>query len=203
MDALSQSEKSLFKKLSNPLKIQDFLDSLPINFEENGDTHLSPRNVLRAHKAHCIEGALLAAAILWYHGGRPLLMDFTTKSYDEDHVVALFNHQGYWGAISKTNHPILRWRDPIYKTPRELAMSYVHEYFMFESGTKTLVSYSSPVSLRRYGKAWITSDEDLFWVDDVLDTTLHHPVIPPTSRSLVRPAERWVRSALAQKEWGS
>lgn len=203
MDALSQAEKSLFKKLSNPLKIQDFLDSLPINFEEDGDTHLSPRNVLRARKAHCIEGALLAAAILWYHGGRPLLMDFTTKSYDEDHVVALFNHQGYWGAISKTNHPILRWRDPIYKTPRELAMSYVHEYFMFESGAKTLVSYSSPVSLRRYGKEWITSAEDLFWVDDVLDTTLHHPVIPRTSHSLVRPTERWVRSALAQKEWGS
>jgi hypothetical protein len=203
MDDLTHSEKALFKKLSNPLKIQDFLDSLPINFEERGDTHLSPRGVLRAHKAHCIEGALLAAAVLWYHGQRPLLMDFTTKSYDEDHVIALFTHKGYWGAISKTNHPILRWRDPIYKTPRELAMSYAHEYFMFENGVKTLVSYSSPVSLARHGKKWITSDDDLFWVDEILDSAPHYSVVPASSRSLLRRSEPWVRSALDKKEWSA
>jgi hypothetical protein len=128
-------------------------------------------------------------------------MDFTTKSYDEDHVIALFKHKGYWGAISKTNHPILRWRDPIYKTPRELALSYAHEYFMFESGTKTLVSYSSPVSLSSFGPTWITSEEDLFWVDEVLDRAPHHLVVPPSARPLMRPTEEWVRKALSQKEW--
>ncbi len=201
MDELSSAERKAFKKLSNPLKIQDFLDSLPINFEREGDTHLSPRHVLKAHTAHCIEGALLAAAALLYHGQKPLLMDFTTKSYDEDHVVALFQYKGYWGALSKTNHPMLRWRDPIYKTPRELAVSYFHEYFMFENGKKTLVSYSNPVNMSRHGTDWITSEEDLFWVDEVLDTAPHHRLVPVAVERHLRRVEPFVRNALAKKEW--
>jgi hypothetical protein len=201
MPSLTKTERQLFKKLSNPLKIQDFLDTLPINFERDGDTHLSPRRVIREHKAHCMEGALLAAAILQHHGQKPLLMDFTTQSYDEDHVVALFKANGYWGAISKTNHPILRWRDPIFKTARELALSYFHEYFMFEDGRKTLVSYSSPVSLQNLSRDWITAEEDLFWVDELLDGAPHHQLVPPGQERYIRKSEPFARKALGVTEW--
>ncbi len=115
---LSPAEHRVMRKLSTPQKIQDYLDSLPINFEEKGETILSPRRVLRERKAHCIEGAFFAAASLAYHGYPPLLMDFRTLPNDEDHVVAVFKEKGHWGAISKTNHAILRWRDPVYRSAR-------------------------------------------------------------------------------------
>ena len=97
-----------------------------INFEHGGETNHSPIVVLKKRKAHCFEGAVFAAAVLAYHGSKPLLMDFATAYDDEDHTVALFRKNGLWGAISKTNHAVLRYRDPVYRTPRELAMSYFH-----------------------------------------------------------------------------
>ena len=106
--ALSPSERKIFAKLTTAKKIQDFLDKLPINFELRGETYMSPRRLLRGRTAHCFEGALLAAAAFAYHGQRPLLLDLQTLPSDEDHVVALFKENGLWGAISKTNHAILR-----------------------------------------------------------------------------------------------
>ena len=134
---LTPPESDLFQKLSTPQKIQDYLDTLSINFESSGETYMSPRRVLRAKTAHCFEGALLAATALSYHGQRPLLLDFRTIPADEDHVVALFQQNGYWGAISKTNHAILRYREPVYKSVRVLAMSFFHEYLM-RDGRKSL-----------------------------------------------------------------
>lgn len=198
---LTSDERQLFRSLNTPQKIQDFLDTLPINFEEGRETHLSPRQVLRERRAHCIEGAALAAAALWYGGHKPLLLDFTTKEHDEDHVVALFTHHGFWGALSKTNHPILRYRDPIYKSVRELAMSYVHEYFMFEDGEKTLVSYSRPLNLARFGSAWVVSEEDLWWLDEKLDAQVHFPVIPKHARRTLRPTSAYEIKALENQEW--
>src|SRR4051812_28106052 len=113
--ALSPELARIFSKLSTPEKIQDYLDTLPINFDLSGDL-LSSKRVVALGKAQCIEGAMFAAASLAYHGQLPLLLDFQTSSYDEDHVVAVFKRDGCWGAISKTNHAILRWRDPVYKT---------------------------------------------------------------------------------------
>src|SRR5689334_3314224 len=107
MEGLTKEEKAAFTRLSTPNKIQDFLDSIPFNFETRGATLMSPRRVLRAQKAHCIEGALLAAAALSYHGRTPLLLDLRVSSGDLDHVVALYKENGYWGAISKTNHAVL------------------------------------------------------------------------------------------------
>ena len=118
MLGLSSQELALFRRLSSPGKIQDYLDTLPFNYEKRGDTCHSPRQVLQAGKAHCIEGALLAAAALWFHGAEPLLLDLKTRPVDYDHVVALYKKNGYWGAISKTNHGVLRFRDPIYRTTR-------------------------------------------------------------------------------------
>src|SRR5581483_7959596 len=107
--ALSADERKIFSKLNSPKKIQDFLDSFPANVLGKGQHSMrGPRGVLRVGKAHCMEGALFAAASLAYHGEEPLLMDFQTINDDEDHVVALFKQDSLWGAISKTNHPVLR-----------------------------------------------------------------------------------------------
>src|SRR5665213_1092567 len=92
---LTPAEHTLFKKLNSPTKIQDFLDTLPINFEIDGETYMSPRRTLQHRTAHCFEGALLAAAALSYHGKKPLLMDLRTTPEDEDHVVTLFKENNY------------------------------------------------------------------------------------------------------------
>ncbi|HTW96918.1 MAG TPA: hypothetical protein VMD74_04655, partial [Candidatus Methylomirabilis sp.] len=154
MFGLNEKELKILKKLNTPVKIQDFLDSLPRNCEKNGDTVLSPRRVLREKKMHCIEGALLAATALWLHGRSPLVMDFQATDDDDDHVIALYKINGYWGAISKTNHVGLRWRDPVYRTPRELALSYFHEYLHERTHRKTLLSYSDPINLKKFGIKW-------------------------------------------------
>src|SRR3989344_3456038 len=131
---LSPAEKKIFRKLITPQKIQDYLDTLPVNFEQKGETYMSPRRAIRARAAHCFEGALLAAAALAYHGKPPLLMDFRPTPTDGDHVVAVFCERGRWGAISKTNHAILRYRDAVYESPRELAMSFFHAYLEWDGG---------------------------------------------------------------------
>lgn len=201
MFGLEKQELDVLKRLSTPQKIQDFLDNLPINHEKKGDTYMSPRRVLREQKAHCIEGALLAATAFWLQGKKPLIMDFTTKKGDEDHVVALFQENGYWGAISKTNHAILRYRDPIYRTLRELALTYFHEYFLNDTGEKTLRTYSKPLNLERFGEAWITAEEDLWDIALHLDTLPHFPLVPAENRSRIRPASPFERRATLQVEW--
>src|ERR1051326_5086538 len=120
MDKYSKAEVKLFKKLNSPKKIQDFLaNEIKHNPARDGIECRSPRRVLREGKAHCMEGALLAAAILEFHGRPPLVMDLRSTGKDLDHVVALFKQFGCWGAISKTNHGVLRYREPVYRTLRE------------------------------------------------------------------------------------
>ena len=198
---LTPPEQAIFKKLSTPQKIQNYLDTLPINFEMTGETCMSPRATIRAKTAHCIEGAFLAAAALAYHGHKPLLMDFQTHPDDEDHVVALFRQNGRWGAISKTNHAILRYRDPVYATPRELALSYFHEYLMWD-GRKSLVAYSNPFDLRRYRpEKWVTTEKSLVWLADALDDAKHLPLVPKKNRRLFRKASNVELRAMKIVEW--
>ena len=201
MFGLTDKEEKILKKLSAPGKIQDFLDALPLNHEKEGDTYMSPRRVLREKKAHCIEGALLAALALWIRGEKPLLLDLKSQEGDDDHVVALFQRNGYWGAVSKTNHAVLRYRDPVYKTLRELALSYFHEYFINTTGEKTLVSYSQPLDLSRFGRGWITEEEDLWLIADALDTARHFPLVPKKNRRLLRKATLTERRAGEIIEW--
>src|SRR3989338_6099983 len=130
MFGFTKEEFKFFRSLRTPARGQDFLDSLPFNFEKTGDTLMSPRRVLREKKAHCMEGALLAAAAFWVQGREPLLLDLRSAPDDDDHVVALFNERGLWGAASKTNPAVLRWREPIFKNVHALAVSYFHEYFL-------------------------------------------------------------------------
>ena len=211
---LTREERAVFQKLSTPQKVQDYLDTLTINFEESGEDGLfSPRRVLREGKAHCAEAALFAAAALVYHGREPLLLDFQTIPSDEDHVVTLFVQDGYWGAISKTNHAVLRYRDPVYKSVRELAMSYFHEYFLTaesqpyippsKDGLKSMRAYSKPFSLLRYAPhTWVTAEEDLFWlIEDDLNNAPHESVATPAHIRRLRPASKIEREAFKLTEW--
>lgn len=169
----SDDELRILRKLRTPAAIQDFLDTIPMSFEE---IHRSPRRVLRDRLAHCFDGALFAAAALWVHGERPLLLDLQSTRRDDDHVVALFSRRGRWGAISKTNHAVLRYREPIYRTIRELAASYFHEYFL-DDGRKTLRSYSRPFDCARWKTNWVTSEDDLKNLADALDASPHFPLL--------------------------
>jgi len=201
MFGLSKSELAIFNKLNTPIKIQDFLDLLPINFETTGFTYLSPRRVWRERKAHCLEGALLAAAVLWFHGEEPLLLDLKTTDEDQDHVIALYQRHGYWGAISKTNHASLRFRDPIYRNIHELVLSYFHEYFTNETGEKTLRSYSRPFNLKKFGEVWITTEENLDEIAGALDQSRHFPIIPQANKKFIRPASQLERQAGGLMDW--
>jgi hypothetical protein len=153
-DVLSHPRLRQLAKLKTPQKVQDFLDSLPINFEKRGETCSSPLASLERGTVHCLEGALVACLALWMNGQPPLVMDLKTTDDDVDHVVTLFKLRSHWGAISKTNHGVLRFREPIYRDPRELAASFFHEYSL-PDGRKTLRSYSAPFDLRRYRGDWI------------------------------------------------
>ncbi len=164
---LTKSERSLFQKLNSPKKIQDFLETIPANFELGGDTLISPRKVIGEQKAHCLEGALFAAAVLWFHGHKPIIMDLQPGPKDDGHTVALYKIDERWGAISKTNHAVLRFRDPVYKNPRELVMSYFHEYFL-DSGLKTLRTYTV-LDLSKIKKNWIVDEENVWYIDKALD----------------------------------
>jgi len=165
---------------------------------------MSPRRTIQARTAHCFEGALLAAAALAYHGKKPLLMDLRTSAEDQDHVVALFKEGEYWGAISKTNHPVLRFRDAIYKTPRELALSYFHEYFMDKGGKKTLREYSRPFDLSSHRpESWITAPEELFALVHELDDSPHVAIAPAHLLRKLRPATPFEIEATGMTEWKS
>lgn len=198
---LSPAESKILRKLSSPRRIQDFIDNLAINMELEAKTYMSPRRVLRTEQAHCVEGALLAAAALAYHGERPLLLDFQAAYHDEDHVVALFRENGHWGAISKTNHPGLRYRDPIHHSVRGLAASYFHEYYLWD-GRKSLRHFSRPFDLSRYvPERWITPEPDVDWLVHALDASPHAPIIPKGNLRKLRPASRFEIHASAAVEW--
>lgn len=198
---LSPAEHKIFAKLTTPQKVQDYLDTLPINFELRGETYMSPRRVIREKTAHCFEGALLAAAALAYHGESPLLMDFRTTPTDEDHVVTLFRKDGLWGALSKTNHAILRYRDPLYRSPRELAMSYFHEYLEWD-GRKSLRTYSRPFNLTRFApERWVVAEEELIWLVDALDDSRHFPIAPRKNLRQLRRASKIELKAMKVVEW--
>ena len=174
---LSEREFSILKRLSTPREIQDYLNAMPINHEIGGQTILSVREVLRQRRAHCIEGAFFAACALWVHGEPPLVMHLDCDLSDFPHVIALFRRGGHWGAISKTNGTPLRYRDPIYRSLRELVMSYFHEYYN-KRGHKTLRGYSRPFDMRRFEpEHWVTSEKSCWAAHDWLADLRHYALI--------------------------
>jgi len=187
---LNEKEEKIFRELKNPSQIQDFLNKFPINFEEKGDTCLSPRQVLKKGKCHCIEGAMLAALALRLQGRKPILVDLTASRHDFDHVIAVFKQDGKWGAISKTNHGVLRYREPIYNSIRELVMSFFHEY-TDDKGRKTLRSYSLPVNLARFDKkGWMAAEKDVWYVNDYLAKVRHYKILTRKQIRNLRKADK-------------
>ncbi len=200
MFGLSDTELRTFGALSTPQKIQNYLDTLPINHEKGGETCLSPRNVLKERKAHCLEAALFASVALMIQGEKPLIVTLKTARGDADHALALFRKNGYVGAISKTNHATLRYRDPIYKNVRELCLSYFNEYFL-DDGRKTLLSYTRPMNLQRFGTAWITAEKDLWHIADALAVHPHVSLVPSENKPYIRKADPFERTTYSATEW--
>lgn len=165
------------KRLRSPGQVQDFLNEIPTNKERNGDTCTTPLFTLRRNKAHCMEGALVAALALAMQGHRPLILDLKTAVGDVDHLVALFRKGGRWGGITKTNHAVLRYREPVYRDVRELAMSFFHEYFLHD-GRKTLRSFSTrPFDLSKWTGDWMTSEDDQWDLSRAIDTAPHTAIL--------------------------
>jgi hypothetical protein len=198
---LTPAERRLFARLDAPHKVQAFLDAVPANFGIAGDTAMSPRTMLTAQVAHCAEGAVFAVAALAFHGRPSWLIDMRALPSDSDHIITVFKERGLWGAISKTNHPVLRWRDPVYRSPRELVMSYVHEYCL-PGGKKSLLEYSRPFALTRYApERWLTPEEDLDWLMVALDEAVHLPIAPKASLKRQRRSTAFERAAHNRTEW--
>ena len=201
MFGIAKDKLKILKRLNTPKKIQNFLDKMPINFEEDGDTFLSPLAVLEKNTCHCVEGAVLAALALRVNGWPPLLLDLEATDNDLDHVVAIFKQYGKWGAISKTNHAVLRFREPVYNSIRELAVSYFHEYFD-DTGRKNLRNYSAPVNLVRFDKrGWMTSKEDIDYIPEYLTEIKHFPILNRKQIANLRRADKIEIEAGKILEW--
>lgn len=198
---LTKKELRILRELNTPKKIQDFLNKIPINFDYRKDTLMSPRMILKKWKCHCIEAAVFAAACLKLQGRKPLLVDMTAVKHDYDHVIAVFKEKGKWGAISKTNHAVLRYREPIYYNIRELVMSFFHEY-TDKKGRKTLRSFSLPIDLRRFDKkGWIIDKEDLWYIDSYLGKVKHYPILNKRQIRNLRKADKIEIEAGKIVEW--
>jgi hypothetical protein len=180
---LSPESFRALRSLKTPSRIQQFVDGLTYQY---ADTAWSPERVLRERKGHCLEGALLAAAALRVNGFPPLLMDLEAVR-DDDHVVAIYREGGLWGSIAKSNFAGLRFRAPIYRTLRELALSYFEHYYNLR-GERTLRAYSRPVNLAALdSRHWMTSEEDVWCVPECLMAARHYPLFPDkVARALPR-----------------
>ena len=180
---MSPADLRTLRALKTPARIQKFIDAVPYQY---ANTAWSPRRVLRERKGHCLEGALLSAAALRVNGFAPLVMDLEAV-HDDDHVIALYREHGLWGSIAKSNFAGLRFRAPIYRTLRELALSYFEQYYNLR-GERTLRSYSMPVNLARLdGRHWMTSVDDVWCVPELLIAARHYPLFPDkVARALPR-----------------
>ena len=156
----TRAELRKLRSLKNPYGIQRFLDDMPYHLE---DTAWSPRKVLAEESAHCLEGAIFGAAALRMNGYPPLLLDFEAD-HDTDHVIAIYRERGCWGAVAKSNYTGCRWREPVYRTLRELALSYFNIYFNLRK-ERTLRRYSRPVSLARFDQLeWMTTAQPIWFI---------------------------------------
>ena len=174
--------------LHTPERIQAFVNRLRWNDEADGPTARSVVETLRVGRAHCVEAAFVAACGLWLAGMPPLLMDLGAAAGDVDHVVALFRRRGHWGAISKSNSPFLRYREPIHRTLRELALTYFPQYV--RRRRKTLRTYSVAVDVRRFDPAlWVTHAGFCHQVVDALTAARHFAILPRGAEVGLRPID--------------
>jgi len=170
---LTATEVRRLRALRTPALVQRFLDELPYH---HANTAWSPRCVLREHTAHCLEGAIFAAAALRVNGYPPLLWDLEAF-HDVDHVLAIYRYRGHWGAIGKSNFAGLRFREPVYRSLRELAMSYFEQYYNLRR-ERTLRAYSRPANLKRFDRLdWMTTETGVWFIPEYLCHVAHTPLL--------------------------
>ena len=179
----------MLPRFPNPASVQDYLDALAYN---TTDTTFCPRDVVLEQKAHCMDGAVFAAAALDSMGYPPLLVDLRAID-DDDHVIAVYRENGLWGAVAKSNTTSLRFRDPAYRTVRELALSYFPVYFNMD-GVMSLYEYSRPFSLRKYGRKYL-AEPDVSYIGDDLDATVHYPIVSKRQLKAMRSVPRYLMDA--------
>jgi hypothetical protein len=189
--AFTPAELRKLRSLKTPYGVQRFLDDLPYHLE---DTAWSPRTVLREGTAHCYEGALFGAAALRVLGFPPLVFDLEAD-HDTDHVLAIYRVDGHWGAVAKSNYTGCRWREPIHRSLRELALSYFNDYCNMRR-ERTLRRFSRPVNLKRFDSLhWMTSEEPVWYVAEYLLEIPHSRLVTPRqARALHRLDDRSFRA---------
>lgn len=188
----TRTESAILAGLRKPEKIQKFLDD-EVEYDPSHRCR-SPRRLLAERRGHCVEGGLLACTALRLYGHPPLLLDLRAQR-DYDHVVAVFRRDGLWGAIGKSNFAGLRYREPVYKSLRELAMSYFEHYFN-DRGERTLRGYSRPVNLSRFDPTgWMTAEDDPWQIPNHLATLSQFPLIPRRVVGRLTPADPLLRSS--------
>ena len=199
MDGFTPSELRKLRSLKDPNGIQRFLDAMPYHLATSA---WSPQRVLKAETAHCLEGAIFAAAALRAIGRAPTIIDFEAER-DTDHVLAVFKERGYWGAVAKSNYTGCRYREPVYRTLRELALSYFEVYFNL-LGERTLRNFSRPVSLARFDRlGWMTSKKDVWYIPEYLLDIKHTPLLTPGMvKHLHRLDRRSIDAGLVGHRWG-
>ena len=173
LSAFTPKELRKLRSMKNPYGIQKFLDNTSYHLE---DTAWSPRRVLAEETAHCLEGAIFAAAALRANGHPPLLLDFEAEN-DTDHVIAIYREHGHWGAVAKSNFASCRWREPIHRTLRELALTFFNGYCNLRL-ERTLRRFSVPVNLKRFDRQnWMTHEKDVWFVPLHLQKMFHYPIV--------------------------
>lgn len=191
----TRRELRSLQALRSPAGVQRALDAMSYHL---ATTAWSPRQVLRERTAHCLEGAIFAAAALRVLGFPPLLLDLEAVQ-DTDHVIAVYRIERHWGAIAKSNFSGLRCRAPVYRTLREMVMSYFEDYINLR-GDRTLRAHSRPVNLARFDRlhpGWMTSEADLWWIPEHLVEIPHTPILTPAlERSLFRVDRRALEAAV-------
>ena len=198
---LTRLEFASLRRLDTPQRIQAFVNAIPINHEIGGETMLLVRQVLLQRRAHCIEAAFVAACALWVHGETPWVMHMDCDASDDPHVVALFRRGDAWGAVSKSNGTHLRHRDAIYRSLRELAMSYFHEYFD-KRGRKTLRSYSASFDMRRLDPMlWVTAECSCEEANAQLADARHFPLVSPSQQRRLSRRDAFERRAAKVVEY--
>jgi hypothetical protein len=184
---LTKSEARAISKLGTPAAIQAFLDDIPYSEET---IYRCPLRVLRNRKAHCFDGALFAAAMLRRLGHPPLIVEIVPNDNDDDHLIAVYKLYGHWGAVAKSNYSGLRFREPVYRTLRELILSYFEDFFN-SLGEKTLRAYTMPLDLKAFDRLnWMTSNDHLDAVADKLDEIRHFRVLTTRMIRNLSPADR-------------
>ncbi|HVN48753.1 MAG TPA: hypothetical protein VMU30_08030 [Bacteroidota bacterium] len=183
----TRSEQKIFNELTTPHAIQEFLDNIEYSDESR---YRCPRNVLRDGKAHCYDGAIFASAVLQYHGIMPMIVEILPDDNDDDHIIALFHRGTYWGAIGKSNFAGLRYREPVYKTLRELMMTYFESYYNIKQ-QRTMIGYTSPLILNRFNHLhWQTDDAAMDVIGTALDEVRKYFVLTSQQKKQLTPVHK-------------